>query len=379
MTGTRLTQSVYCSTQQIDAGLCEAYLEVTMRSSNEEMVIQRRYKRFFDVISEIGGFNDLIIYSLWALYFSFNTFNYRKLVRKTLMRSLTQQNKNQDHQKVDEKIAEKNSKNESKQNQPQNLVVQKISSKFTPLPEYDLLVKLNSQSSILLKMVFLRCKALKYLLKKVKIQRKLKENREGKKQEQKGAKTELEPQSTPDQKNRPTMQKLPSAERQKQSQKKQIEKSKNRERGERLEKIIKNMNSKNVEDEWQLPSTDRRGLVEAGKIQSKDQEDQTYAIQRKIQKKRLENREKKFLKSKKVSKSSSKIPKNSKNSNQAPIKKKQGKPRTNPKSSLGGVGMMRLGDRRQQLKIKNKQPPKISRSRLAIRRVDLQEKKKLKK
>ena len=53
---TRLNPTIYCTTAQIDGGLCEPYLEMVWRSSFEKTVIQRRYLTIFDVISEIGGF-----------------------------------------------------------------------------------------------------------------------------------------------------------------------------------------------------------------------------------------------------------------------------------------------------------------------------------
>ena len=88
VTGTRLSQSIYCSKQQITAGLCEPYMTFEWRSSFDRMVIQRRYKQFFGVISEIGGFNDLIIYCLLAGYMLYNSYSYKRLIRHQLMEDL---------------------------------------------------------------------------------------------------------------------------------------------------------------------------------------------------------------------------------------------------------------------------------------------------
>ena len=90
VTGSRLTQSVYCTKQQIDSGHCEYYTQVITRSSNEKMIIQRRYKQFFGAISEIGGFNDLIIIILWAFYFFYNSYSYKRMIRSELAESLSE-------------------------------------------------------------------------------------------------------------------------------------------------------------------------------------------------------------------------------------------------------------------------------------------------
>ena len=90
VTGSRLALSVHCSEQQIDAGLCEYYTKIIHRSSNEKMVIERRYKQFFGVISEIGGFNDLIVLVLWVFYFSYNYYCYKEMIRSELRECLSE-------------------------------------------------------------------------------------------------------------------------------------------------------------------------------------------------------------------------------------------------------------------------------------------------
>ena len=77
VTGSRLSRSVYCPKEKIERGECEAYIEVVERTSKEKIVIQRRYETPFEVISEIGGFNDLIILVLWLSYFFYNTYSYK--------------------------------------------------------------------------------------------------------------------------------------------------------------------------------------------------------------------------------------------------------------------------------------------------------------
>ena len=85
VSGSRLSGSYYCTKGQIESGACEAYTDVVMRPSFEKTVIKRRYKKFFSSVSEIGGFADLIIYGVWALYWVYNYWAYQRWVRGQLV------------------------------------------------------------------------------------------------------------------------------------------------------------------------------------------------------------------------------------------------------------------------------------------------------
>ena len=82
---TRLNKRTHCSVAEIDSGVCEPYLEVIWRSSPEKMIIQRRYLTLFDVVSEVGGFLDLIRYGILSMYFYYNTRSYTRFVRGKLV------------------------------------------------------------------------------------------------------------------------------------------------------------------------------------------------------------------------------------------------------------------------------------------------------
>ena len=82
---TRLNPVSHCSEALIDGGGCEAYLEVNWRASFEKMVIQRRYTTLFDVVSEIGGFWDLINYGILGVYLWYNVTSYARFVRSQLV------------------------------------------------------------------------------------------------------------------------------------------------------------------------------------------------------------------------------------------------------------------------------------------------------
>ena len=83
--GSRVSLSAYCTAAQISSGQCEPYMELRIRSSFEKMIIQRRYKKFLESLSEIGGFTDLIIYGLWAVYVIYNSWAYHRWVRSELV------------------------------------------------------------------------------------------------------------------------------------------------------------------------------------------------------------------------------------------------------------------------------------------------------
>ena len=82
---TRLNPTIYCTAAQIEGGLCEPYMELIWRSSFEKTMIQRRYLTVFDVISEIGGFWDLITYGILLIYFAYNMRSYLRFVRSQLV------------------------------------------------------------------------------------------------------------------------------------------------------------------------------------------------------------------------------------------------------------------------------------------------------
>ena len=83
--GTRFSLSSYCSSEEIESGECEPYMEMRMRSSFEKMIIQRRYKKFFRSVSEIGGFADLIMILIYSLYFLYSTWSYKAWMRGQLV------------------------------------------------------------------------------------------------------------------------------------------------------------------------------------------------------------------------------------------------------------------------------------------------------
>ena len=82
---TRLSGAIHCTVAQIDAGECEPYLEFIWKSSSQRAVIKRTYITIFDVISEVGGFCDLIRYGILVFYFYYNMSSYTQLIRSQLV------------------------------------------------------------------------------------------------------------------------------------------------------------------------------------------------------------------------------------------------------------------------------------------------------
>ena len=173
VTGSRLTQSVHCTKQQIATGFCEYYTKIINRSSNEKMVIERRYKQFFGVISEIGGFNDLIIIILWAVYFFYNSYSYKKMIRSQLDASLSGFGGRKESSKEN---LEGEAQNPSKKDgELSRKWIGKLDKNIGPLPELNLLIEINAKSRIVIEAIFGKFdkeKALKTLLPKIILNRK---------------------------------------------------------------------------------------------------------------------------------------------------------------------------------------------------------------
>ena len=156
VTGSRLTQSAYCSEQQIATGFCEYYTKIINRSSNEKMVIERRYKQFFGVISEIGGFNDLIILILWVFYFFYNSYSYKKMIRSQLDASLSEfwESKAESNSGRDLELEGENFKIRKKKEESSQKSIEKLNQKLEPVPEVVILTEINAKSKIFIEAIF---------------------------------------------------------------------------------------------------------------------------------------------------------------------------------------------------------------------------------
>ena len=53
--------SLHCTQNQMEDGTCNTYIEIEVRASKTQTIVERRYYKFLTMISEVGGFGDLIL------------------------------------------------------------------------------------------------------------------------------------------------------------------------------------------------------------------------------------------------------------------------------------------------------------------------------
>ena len=59
--------SIYCTPESIEANECQPYVEIQLRISNTLNEIHRTYPKIFGLVSELGGFADIIYFTFWIL------------------------------------------------------------------------------------------------------------------------------------------------------------------------------------------------------------------------------------------------------------------------------------------------------------------------
>ena len=180
-TGSRVSLSTYSTAKEIDEGACDPYLEQMNRSGFDKMVIQRRYKQFFGVISEIGGFNDLIIYSILMVYFLYRAFAYKNLIRAHLKADLTHFEAEGQGPDLKQDGVENKYRVESErqsEERERRAFMKQLNYELSKLPDVKLVIKTNSKAKVLLEMILLRFPALAPLLPKMILQQKIKSRKE---------------------------------------------------------------------------------------------------------------------------------------------------------------------------------------------------------
>ena len=80
--------SLHCTELQIEDGTCNPYIELEVRSSNTQTIVERRYYKFLTMISEVGGFGDLIFIILAFVSQFWNNYYQVKWIRKQLYSGL---------------------------------------------------------------------------------------------------------------------------------------------------------------------------------------------------------------------------------------------------------------------------------------------------
>ena len=153
--GSRLSLSTHCTKQQIQEGACEPYMEIIMRSGYEKMIIERRYKKFFRTISEVGGFNDLIHITLWAVYFLYNSYAFKRFLKSQLKSQLLRKVNPNSQESNQGEANNHNGRLVAKKRKIDNYkkMVSLLNENLTGLPDVNFLTETNSKAKIFLKMV----------------------------------------------------------------------------------------------------------------------------------------------------------------------------------------------------------------------------------
>lgn len=74
--------SVHCTLQMMSEKKCIPFAQITISSGSEIETVSRLYNKFFSMISEFGGFGDLIFIFVGFLYVFYNSFFMSKFVIK---------------------------------------------------------------------------------------------------------------------------------------------------------------------------------------------------------------------------------------------------------------------------------------------------------
>ena len=159
--GTRASRSIHCTAKMVEERSCEPYLIHIAKSGRQRIEVYREYRKLFASFSEIGGYVDLIIYSLWAFYYFYNKNKYLKYVRSQLIENFLDL-KNEKNEKGS--LARESRKEDIKQlslyvdsqsktkaeNNDQNRMVGLL---FDSCFNYENLLELNFKSAILLESI----------------------------------------------------------------------------------------------------------------------------------------------------------------------------------------------------------------------------------
>ena len=82
--------SFQCSTLQIEDGSCIPYLEILVRASPSSTKVERRYYKLLNLVSEVGGFGQLVFLILALISNLINSYYQTRWVRRQLYQGLIQ-------------------------------------------------------------------------------------------------------------------------------------------------------------------------------------------------------------------------------------------------------------------------------------------------
>lgn len=76
---------IHCTKDQIENGQCQPYIVIRMKASPIETTYLRVYPKYFEQLSELGGFAGTVALLLELLYFIYNDYFSGKYIRKQLL------------------------------------------------------------------------------------------------------------------------------------------------------------------------------------------------------------------------------------------------------------------------------------------------------
>lgn len=76
--------NLYCDAASILKEICPPYITIQIKSGHEVETVLRVYPKLFSMISELGGFGDLIFILIGFLYFSFNSFYFNRYYERRI-------------------------------------------------------------------------------------------------------------------------------------------------------------------------------------------------------------------------------------------------------------------------------------------------------
>jgi len=77
--------SIYCTKEQILLGDCTPYLTIELKSDSTQITVNRTYFKVFELLSEIGGYLQVVVLLFELLYHLYNSYSFKKHVKSSIL------------------------------------------------------------------------------------------------------------------------------------------------------------------------------------------------------------------------------------------------------------------------------------------------------
>ena len=126
--------SFHCTEIQIEDGECKPYIEIVVRASPSSTLVERRYYKLLNAVSEVGGFGELVFILLALISTCFNNCYQTRWVRRQLYQDLVNLNHeeynnlflNQKASKSNDRAQNRDNKNILNGDEPQETHVREL-------------------------------------------------------------------------------------------------------------------------------------------------------------------------------------------------------------------------------------------------------------